>query len=118
MDEIKYAGIDVHQSTCLIAVHDQHGKHVTESIVETRAERLREFFGGLSGTIHITFEVGTQSAWLYEVLKSQVSSITVCDVLSHKRRGNKSDRIDAHKLATWLRLGELKAVYQGDRRLL
>ena len=29
--------------------------------------------------------------------------------------GNKNDRIDAHKLANWLRLGELKKVYQGDR---
>jgi transposase len=117
MDEIKYAGIDLHQSTCLIAVHDQYGKPITESIVETRAETLRGFFGGLSGVIHVAFEVGTQSAWLYEILKSQVSSITVCDVRAHKRRGNKSDRIDAHKLANWLRLGELKAVYQGDRNV-
>jgi transposase len=117
MDEIKYAGIDLHQSTCLIAVHDEHGKALTESIVETRAETLRAFFHGLSGVIHVAFEVGTQSAWLYEILKSQVSSITVCDVRAHKRRGSKSDRIDAHKLATWLRLGELKAVYQGDRKV-
>ena len=117
MDEIKYAGIDLHQSTCLIAVHDQHGKHLSESIVETRAETLLGFFRGLTGTIHVAFEVGTQSAWLYEILKSLVSSITVCDVRAHKRRGSKSDRIDAHKLATWLRLGELKAVYQGDRNV-
>jgi transposase len=44
-----------------------------------------------------------------------VSSITVTDVHDHKRHGNKNDRIDAHKLANWLRLGELKKVYQGDR---
>ena len=59
MDEIKYAGIDLHQSTCLIAVHDRHGKPVTESIVETCAETLRAFFRGLTGTIHVAFEVGT-----------------------------------------------------------
>jgi transposase len=117
MDEIKYAGIDLHQSTCLIAVHDQYGKPVTESIVETRAETLRGFLGGLRGVIHVAFEVGTQSGWLYEVLKSEVSSITVCDVRAHKRWGSKNDRIDAHKLARWLRLGELKAVYQGDRNV-
>ncbi len=117
MDKIKYVGIDLHQSTCLIAVHDQHGKSQTEAIVETRAETLRDFFSGLSGAIHVAFEVGTQSAWLYEILKSQVSSITVCDVRDHKRKGNKTDRIDAHKLANWLRLGELKAVYQGDRNI-
>jgi transposase len=117
MLEIKYAGIDLHQSTCLIAVHDEHGKTVSESIVETRAETVRDFFRGQSGVVHVAFEVGTQSAWLYEVLKSQVSSITVCDVRTHKRQANKSDRIDAHKLANLLRLGELKAVYQGDRNI-
>lgn len=29
----------------------------------------------------------------------------------------KGDRIDAHQLARWLRLGALKAVYQGDRNV-
>jgi transposase len=117
MLEIKYAGIDLHQSTCVIAVHDAHGKTVSESTVETRAETVRDFFRGQSGVVHVAFEVGTQSAWLYEVLQSQVSSITVCDVRCYKRHGNKNDRIDAHKLANWLRLGELKAVYQGDRNI-
>jgi transposase len=117
MLEIKYAGIDLHQSTCLIAVHNEHGKTISESIVETRAETLRDFFRGQTGVVHVAFEVGTQSAWLYEILKSLVSSITVCDVRTHKRQGNKSDRIDAHRLANLLRQGELKAVYQGDRNI-
>jgi transposase len=38
-------------------------------------------------------------------------------VRDKKRKGNKNDRIDAHKLANWLRLGELKAIYQGDRNI-
>jgi transposase len=113
--EIKYAGIDLHQSTCQIEIQDQHGKALSQSVVKTEAETLRSFFRGLGGTIHIAFEVGTQSAWLYEILKVVVTSITVCDVRKHRKRGNKSDRIDAHKLATWLRLGELEQVYQGDR---
>ena len=117
MDSIKYVGIDLHQSTCLIAVHDAHGKRITEEIVETSAEALRDFFSDLTGSIHVAVEVGTQSSWLYEILKSQVSSITVTDIRDHKRFGNKNDRIDAHKLANWLRLGELKAVYQGDRNI-
>lgn len=116
-NEIKYAGIDLHQSTCVIALDDQQGKVISESIVKTEAESLRSHFAGLSGTIHVAVEVGTQSAWLYEILKPVVTSITVCDVRTHKRRGNKSDRIDAQKLARWLRLGELKAVYQGDRNI-
>jgi transposase len=116
-EDIKYAGIDLHQSTCLIEVQDQGGQALSQSVVKTEAETLRSFFRGIGGTIHIAFEVGTQSAWLYEILKPIVTSITVCDVRKHKRRGNKSDRIDAHKLATWLRLGELTKVYQGDRNI-
>ena len=99
MDSIKYVGIDLHQSTCLIAVHNAHGKRITEEIVETRAEALRDFFSDLAGSIHVAVEVGTQSSWLYDILKSKVSSITVTDVRDHKRHGNKNDRIDAHKLA-------------------
>jgi hypothetical protein len=115
MDSIKYAGIDLHQSTCVIAVHNRDGKTIMQSIVETRVETLREFFSGLGGTVHVAFEVGTQSAWLYEILGPMVASATVCDVRGRKQRGNKNDRIDAHKLATWLRTGDLKAVYQGNR---
>jgi len=115
--DIKYAGIDLHQSTCVVSVEDEYGKVVSESVVKTDADPLRSFFRGFGGTIHVAFEVGTQSAWLYEILKPMVTSVTVCDVRKLKRRGNKNDRIDARQLARWLRLGELKAVYQGDRNV-
>lgn len=115
MEKIKYAGIDLHQATCVIAVHDCDGQPITQLITKTNAETLRGFFRGLGGVIHVAFEVGTQSAWLHEILKPLVSSITVCDVRGKKQRGNKNDRIDAHKLATWLRMGDLKAVYQGNQ---
>ena len=101
----------------LIEAQDGSGKALFQSVVKTEADTLRSFFRGIGGTIHIAFEVGTQSAWLYEILKPVVTSITVCDVRKHKKRGNKSDRIDAHKLCTWLRMGELEQVYQGDRNL-
>jgi hypothetical protein len=71
MDSIKYVGIDLHQSTCLIAVHGAHGKRMTEEIVETRAEALRDCFSNLTGSIHVAVEVGTQSGWLYDILKSK-----------------------------------------------
>jgi len=51
MDSIKYVGIDLHQSTCLIAVHDEHGKRITEKIIESRAEALQYCTGRLSGRL-------------------------------------------------------------------
>lgn len=115
--EIKYAGIDLHQSTCVIEIQDGSGRAICQTIIKTEEKALRDFFRGQDGTIHTAFEVGTQSAWLYEILKPVVTSITVCDIRKLKRKGNKSDRIDAHQLARWLRMGELKKVYQGDRSI-
>jgi hypothetical protein len=83
MDNIKYVGIDLHQSTCLIAVHNAQGKVEAEEVVETKAETLRKFFVDLKGTIHVAFEVGTQSAWLYEILKGFASEEIKVIALMH-----------------------------------
>ena len=114
MDSIKYAGIDLHQSTCVIAIHDESGKVICEAVIATEAEALRSFLGGIGGTVHVAFEVGTQSGWLYQILKPVVCSVTVADIRKHKRRGSKTDRADAHELARLLRKGDLQAIYQGD----
>jgi|GEM_PF-5342097 len=41
MEDIKYAGIDLHQSTCTICVEDSRGKRLSEATVKTEA--LRDF---------------------------------------------------------------------------
>jgi transposase len=84
--------------------------------VKTKADNLRDFFRGLSGRVEVVFEEGTQSAWLYELIKPLVAAVTVCDPRHNKLigDGNKSDDDDAETLARLLRMGELKAVYKGD----
>jgi transposase len=66
--------------------------------------------------VYVTFEEGTQANWLHEVVRPLVTEVVVCDPRHNKlmASGNKSDRIDAQKLAELLRLGSLKAVYHGD----
>ena len=59
----KYVGLDVHKSSTMAAVHDEKGKVMMESILKTEAEAIRDFLKGLSGTIHVTFEEGTQASW-------------------------------------------------------
>jgi hypothetical protein len=49
---------------------DSQGKVVMESILETKASTLLEFFGGLRGSLFVTFEEGTWAAWLYDLLKA------------------------------------------------
>ena len=46
MNSEKYIGLDVHQATISIAVMDSTGKVVMESILETKAATILEFFEG------------------------------------------------------------------------
>jgi hypothetical protein len=47
----KYIGLDVHQAAISVAVMDPRGKVVMESILETKASTILEFFVGLRGTL-------------------------------------------------------------------
>ena len=112
----KYIGLDVHQATISVAVRDSNGKVVMESILETKAATILEFFAGLRGALSVTFAEGTWSAWLYDLLKSLVAKVVVCNPRKNAllKHGNKNDRIDARKLAELLRLNNLKPVYHGQ----
>lgn len=116
MNSIKYIGLDVHKETISIAVMNAAGKIVMESIIETKAATILQFMEGLRGDLHITFEEGTWAAWLFDLLKPHVTKIVVCNPRRNAllKEGNKSDRIDAQKLAELLRGGLLRPVYHGE----
>ena len=116
MNDEKYIGLDVHQATIVVAVMDSSGKLVMESILETKAATILQFFAGLRGTLSVTFEEGTWSAWLYDLLHCRVDKLVVCNPRKNAllKDGNKSDRIDARKLADLLRGNLLKPVYHGE----
>src|ERR1700730_5620927 len=106
MNDEKYIGLDVHQATIVVAVMDSTGKLVMESILETEAATILQFFAGLRGNLSVTFEEGTWSAWLYDLLNPHVDKLVVCNPRKNAllKDGNKSDRIDARKaggVATW-----------------
>jgi transposase len=69
----------------------------------------------LSGPLRVTFEEGTQAAWLYEVIRTYVTEVIVCDPRRNKllQEGSKADKVDARKLAELLRAGLLRSVYHG-----
>jgi transposase len=119
MDSVKYIGMDVHQETISIAVRNSAGKLVMECVIETKASTILQFFQGLSGSLQVTFEEGTWAAWLYDLLKPQVTELVVCNPRRNAllKEGSKSDRIDAKKLAELLRMGSLSAVYHGEHGL-
>ena len=100
----------------MIAVLNDNGKLVMESIIETKASTILQFIQGLRGDLYLTFEEGTWAAWLYDLLKPQVTKVVVCNPRKNAllKEGSKSDKIDARKLAELLRGGHLRPVYHGE----
>src|SRR6516162_5003868 len=76
---IQYIGMDVHKEAIVIAVLNDGGKLVMESIIETKASSILQFIHGLRGELHVTWEEGTWAAWLYDLLKPHVHQMLVCD---------------------------------------
>src|SRR5450631_1086179 len=116
MNSIKYVGLDVHRDTISVAVLNAEGKLVMQSVIATRATTILDFLRGLSGTLYVTFEEGTHSAWLYDLLVRRVAHLVVCNPRKNAllKAGSKSDSIDARKLAELLRAGLLSPVYHGQ----
>ena len=118
MTSVKYIGMDVHTESTSIAVRNSLGKIVMEGVIETRANTILQFLDGLRGDLRVVFEEGTWATWLYDLLKSHVTEVLVCNTRKNAvRKGSKSDRIDARKLAEQLYMNNVKSVYHGERGL-
>jgi hypothetical protein len=93
MNSVKYVGLDVNQMTISVAVLDGEGKLVIQSSVATQAAAILDFLEGLRGSLQVTFEEGTHSAWLYDLLVRRVAQVLVCNPRKNAllKLGNKSD---------------------------
>src|SRR5208283_3928503 len=120
MNSVRYIGLDVHRDTISAAVLNESGRLIQQSVLMTRAAAILDFIGGVRGTVHVTFEEGTHSAWLYDLLSRRVDKLVVCNPRKNAllKSGNKGDAIDARKLAELLRAGLLSAVYHGETSAL
>jgi len=101
MDSVKYIGLDVHRDTISVAVVDQGGRLVMQSVIPTQAPAILDCVDGIQGSLHVTLEEGTHSAWLYDLLVQRVKKLVVCNPRKNAllKSGSKSDAIDARKLA-------------------
>lgn len=120
MSDVKFIGLDVHKTSISAAVLNESGKLVMQSVFMTNAAAVLAFVRGVSGTLRVTFEEGTHAAWLHSLLKSQVGEVLVCNPRKNAllKSGNKSDQIDARKLADLLRSNLLTPVFHDDRHTL
>ena len=115
MNQIKYIGMDVHQATTVIAVRNIEGRVIEETIIETSAAAILDFFKGQRGTLHVTLEEGTQAAWLYDLIRPHAANVVVCDPKKIARQGSKGDKPDTKRLAELLRMNALTPVYHGEQ---
>ena len=107
----KYVAFDVHKATISVAVLNLDGKLVTQAVIHTEASAIRDLLRGMSGPVHLTFEEGSLAQWLYDLARPLVSQLLVCNAKHACSVGNKSDKLDALRLAQYLRAGLLKGVY-------
>src|SRR5437660_11444451 len=120
MNSVRYVGLDVHRDTISAAVLDANGRLIQQSVLATRAAAILDFIAGIRGAVHVTFEEGTHSAWLFDLLVRRVARLVVSNPRKNAllKSGNKSDAIDARKLAELLRGGMLSGVYHGESSAL
>jgi len=116
MSKDMYVGMDVHDATTTVHVQDGRGREVMTTTVPTTARSLVTVIKAIPGRVRLTFEEGIHATWLYDLMRPHVAELVVCDPRKNRLvvDGNKSDVVDARKLAGLLRGGFLKAVYHGE----
>jgi len=73
--DVKHIGMDVHKEAIVIAVQNESGKLVMESVIETKASSILQFLHGLRGELHVTWEEGAWAAWLYDLRSRRCSTL-------------------------------------------
>jgi hypothetical protein len=117
--DIKYIDMDVHKEAIVIAVLNGSGKLVMESIVETKASSILQFIHGLRGELHVTWEEGLRHLGCTICCSPRWHKFwsAIRGVMPYCKEGSKNYKVDARKLADWLRTGMLRPVYHGEHGL-
>jgi transposase len=112
----RYVGLDAHARSCTLGVITATGKRQKSIVVETNGHALVEAVRSIPGQVHLCLEEGSQSAWLYELLKPHVVEIVVA--MAPQAKGPKDDKRDAWARANELRVGSIETrVYKAPQHL-
>jgi transposase len=102
--------LDAHATSCTFGVISEKGKRLKHQVVETSARSLIDFVKTVRRPRYLCLEEGTQSAWLYEVLRPRVDEIVVTRI--DESKGPKDDVLDAFQLAEKMRIGTVRPVFK------
>jgi len=117
-----YIGLDVHSKWMTVTGFDPDtGEVIMHDRVPNDRESLEPLFGSLNGPIHGAMESGTNSWAVYRLLEPYFERLLIVDPASvwgrEARRGAKTDRRDAMKLAIKLSRDELRGLYVPPREV-
>lgn len=121
MTESIFVGLDLGSSRCFQSAINQDGSLRFSRSIPTSEQHLRSAFARLTGDVRVHLEASELSAWAHSIIKPLVAQV----VVSHPRTlawiakdSNKTDAIDARKLAELLRMNLVHPVYseQNDER--
>lgn len=110
---ISYVGVDLGSSNFHQVAISEGGVITLNRELATSEANLVKAFSGMRGEIHVHLEAGELAPWASEIIRLLVTRV----VCSHPQKNawiardrDKSDRVDAYKLASLLRLNEFKEV--------
>jgi transposase len=117
---ISYVGLDLGSSKFHQVAINERGVSTRNCEFATSEANLIKAFSGWRGEIHVHLEAGELAPWASEIIRPLVTRV----VCSHPqtnawiaRDRDKSDRVDAYKLASLLRLNEFKEVRYPQEQL-
>lgn len=116
-----HAGVDYHKRYSFVSILDDSGEIVLERRIDhRRPEDFEDLFGQLPEPVAIVYESSWAWCWLYEILEKIENVVRIVLANPHKVRliaeaQIKTDKIDARKLATLLRLDVVPCCHIPDR---
>ena len=111
----RYLGMDVHAESCSFCVLEASGKELRRDVVETNGQALIHYLKQFSGGLHLCYEESEWAGWLWEILSPHVAELVV--FRGERKKGAKSDAIDARRLAERIRTGQVGTpIFKAPRR--
>jgi transposase len=114
-----FVGLDLGSRNCQLAAMNAEGSVTINRCFPTSEANLLTAVKELGGNLHVHIEAGELAAWVRSVLAPRVARLVVghpCANAWIAKDPNKSDRVDARKLADLLRLNRLHEVYYPEEQ--
>jgi transposase len=113
---MNYVGIDYHKKYSVVTAVDEEGHVIRTKRLDNQPEPFQEFFDGLDGPSEAVLETSRTWGVLYDLLEEieSVESVTLAHSLKVRAIAEakiKTDTIDSHTLAQFLRADLIPAAY-------